>query len=251
MSKRKYDSAKQRVARLHTEFDQLKAQLEGQVKSLDQARGDLVTEIKSAEGVPVQQKAEAENKDPLAQFASADIDFGAQPVPFCVFVSVFVVCTHAFACFAHMHLRVIYTHTHALCMYVLHIYMCVCVCIYGERASEREREHVHMHMYTRACTFMHARARACIKVRAAKHIHERVHSLMAWWCVARGVSGGLSLFPPFTPFFSQTHSLAIPNTTITTTNTHTTTTRCVALGEYIYIYIIHTYIYVYIYIYIY
>jgi len=79
MSKRKYDSAKQRVARLHTEFDQLKAQLEGQVKSLDQARGDLVTEIKSAEGVPVQQKAEAENKDPLAQFASADIDFGAQP----------------------------------------------------------------------------------------------------------------------------------------------------------------------------
>jgi hypothetical protein len=79
MSKRKYDSAKQRVARLHTEFDQLKAQLEGQVKSLDQARGDLVTEIKSAEGVPVKQKAEAETKDPLAQFASADIDFGAQP----------------------------------------------------------------------------------------------------------------------------------------------------------------------------
>jgi hypothetical protein len=99
MSKRKYDSAKQRVARLHTEFDQLKAQLEGQVKSLDQARGDLVTEIKSAEGVPVQQKAEAETKDPLAQFASAGIDFGVQPVSDLCFVSFFGVCTR--------HLRVL------------------------------------------------------------------------------------------------------------------------------------------------
>ena len=31
MSKRKYDSAKQRVAKLHSEFDKLKSQLEGQV----------------------------------------------------------------------------------------------------------------------------------------------------------------------------------------------------------------------------
>jgi len=73
MSKRKYDSAKQRVAKLHSEFDKLKSQLEGQVQSLDTARGDLVSQIKSAEGVPV--KA-AEAKDSVDDFANADLDFG-------------------------------------------------------------------------------------------------------------------------------------------------------------------------------
>ena len=72
MSKRKYDSAKQRVAKLHSEFDQLKAQLEGQVHSLDQARGDLVTQIKSAEGAPVKAAAAPD----VADFADADMDFG-------------------------------------------------------------------------------------------------------------------------------------------------------------------------------
>jgi len=77
MSKRKYDSAKQRVAKLHNEFDKLKAQLEGQVKSLDSARGDLVTRIKSAEGVPVEAEAqETAPADSAADFADADVDFG-------------------------------------------------------------------------------------------------------------------------------------------------------------------------------
>jgi hypothetical protein len=72
MSKRKYDSAKHRVAKLHKEFDQLKEQLEGQVHSLDKARGDLVTQIKTAEGAPVQAE---EAKDSAADFANADLDF--------------------------------------------------------------------------------------------------------------------------------------------------------------------------------
>jgi len=50
MSKRKYDQAKKRVASLHEEFDALKKQLQNQVQSLDSARGDLVTQIKAAEG---------------------------------------------------------------------------------------------------------------------------------------------------------------------------------------------------------
>lgn len=73
MSKRKYDSAKHRVAKLHKEFDELKQQLEGQVKSLDHARGDLVTQIKTAEGLPVAAAA-ADSSD---NFADADIDFGS------------------------------------------------------------------------------------------------------------------------------------------------------------------------------
>ena len=72
MSKRKYDSAKHRVAKLHKEFDELKQQLEGQVKSLDHARGDLVTQIKTAEGLPV-----AAADDSSDNFADADIDFGS------------------------------------------------------------------------------------------------------------------------------------------------------------------------------
>jgi hypothetical protein len=72
MSKRKYDSAKHRVAKLHKEFDELKQQLEGQVKSLDHARGDLVTQIKTAEGLPV-----AVADDSSDNFADADIDFGS------------------------------------------------------------------------------------------------------------------------------------------------------------------------------
>lgn len=44
-SKHKYDTAKERVAKLHTEFDQLKKQLAEQVSNLQEARGDLVSQI--------------------------------------------------------------------------------------------------------------------------------------------------------------------------------------------------------------
>jgi len=74
MSKRTYDSAKTRVAKLHSEFDDLKKQLQGQVHSLDEARGDLVTQIKTAEGAPVE-AADARNS--ASNFASADLDFGS------------------------------------------------------------------------------------------------------------------------------------------------------------------------------
>ena len=77
MSKRKYDSAKHRVAKLHKEFDELKQQLEGQVKSLDHARGDLVTQIKTAEGLPVAAAADSAADDSSDNFADADIDFGS------------------------------------------------------------------------------------------------------------------------------------------------------------------------------
>jgi len=77
MSKRKYDSAKHRVAKLHKEFDELKQQLEGQVKSLDHARGDLVTQIKTAEGLPVAAADDSAADDSSDNFADADIDFGS------------------------------------------------------------------------------------------------------------------------------------------------------------------------------
>ena len=47
-SKQTYDTAKDRVAALHKQFAALKAQLQQQVGNLNHARGDLVTQIKSA-----------------------------------------------------------------------------------------------------------------------------------------------------------------------------------------------------------
>jgi len=57
MSKQKYDAAKERVKKLHAEFDALKSQLKGQLTNLNSARTDLVSQIKNAEGISAQPQA--------------------------------------------------------------------------------------------------------------------------------------------------------------------------------------------------
>ena len=79
LSKRKYDSAKKRVAKLHTEFDALKKQLKDQVSTLDRARGDLVKQIKGAEGAPAALQLQAAEPGTSAAFADAGADFGSAP----------------------------------------------------------------------------------------------------------------------------------------------------------------------------
>jgi len=70
MSKQKYDAAKERVAKLHKEFDALKSQLQGQLTNLNSARTDLVSQISDAEGMSAQPMLSAAAASPTAPFVT-------------------------------------------------------------------------------------------------------------------------------------------------------------------------------------
>ena len=63
MTKAKYDSAKERVAKLHAEFLNLESKLGREVKNLDRARGQLVTQMQGAVDTKVVSPAVVESTD--------------------------------------------------------------------------------------------------------------------------------------------------------------------------------------------
>jgi hypothetical protein len=75
ISKKKYDAAKANVKSLSEEFNKLKSQLQEQVSTLQKARTNLVSQIATVQGAPVQNM---QADEPISDEATSGDDEGSE-----------------------------------------------------------------------------------------------------------------------------------------------------------------------------